>query len=80
MCKQFLSAHLVYHIGQTIALHIQVRRVYLLNISCKYHLSAFARTCDNRFDFMRRQVLRFINNAKGIGKASTTDLSKRGCM
>ena len=66
MGEQLLAFHLVDHIGQSVALRIEVRRVDLLDISGEDHLGALSGTGDDRLDLVRREVLRLVDNAESL--------------
>ena len=61
MSKKVLIFHTINHVNQAIGLTVQIRLVYLLNITGKHHFGSFASTGDNSFYFMWSQVLCFIN-------------------
>ena len=76
MPENFLPLHTVYHVGQPIGLGIEVGGVDLINVAGKYHFCTFGCTGNNGLYLMRGKVLRFIDDAEGIGKTPTANLSQ----
>lgn len=57
MRKEFLSQHFVCQISKTVRMHVQVRLVNLVNISCKNEFAAFPGPGNDRLYFMGGKVL-----------------------
>ena len=73
MREEILVPHAVNHIDQSVGLAVQVGLVNLLDIAGEHHLGTFSGTGDDGFDFMRGQVLGFVNDAVGFAQASSAD-------
>ena len=52
MSKKVLIFHTINHVNQAIGLAVQIRLVYLLDITGEHHFGSFASTGDNSFYFM----------------------------
>ena len=75
MSKKVLIFHTINHVNQAIGLTVQIRLVYLLNITGKHHFGSFASTGDNSFYFMWSQVLCFINDAISFTQTTSANES-----
>jgi len=71
-----LPFHFIDHVGQSIRLGIEIGRIDLLKIACKYHFCTLSRTSDDGFHLVRSQILRLVNNTKSFGKASPANESQ----
>ena len=75
MSKKVLIFHTINHVNQAIGLTVEIRLVYLLDITGKHHFRTLTRTGYDGFDLMRSQVLCFINNAISFTQTTSTDES-----
>ena len=77
MLEQLLSCHLFAEVRQPVGIHVQVRLVYLENITGEDYLGIFPGPCDDGLDLVRREVLRFIHYEEHPSKTSSTDVGQR---
>ena len=59
--KQFFSIELFIEMGETVGPSVEIRLVYLVDISCKDNFCTFSGSGYNCFYFMRCKVLSLIN-------------------
>src|SRR5690554_1414326 len=76
--KDVLSPHFVGKVGQAVRLHIQIGRVDLVHVPRKHYFGAFSGTGNDGLYFMGCEVLRLVNNKKGVGQAAAADVGQ-GC-
>ena len=75
MSKKVLIFHTINHVNQAIGLAVQIRLVYLLDITGEHHFGSFASTGDNSFYFMWSQVLCFINDTISFTQTTSANES-----
>ena len=64
--KEFLSVEFVTYVGEAVGILVQIRLVYLLNVSGKYNLGSFSRTGDDGLNLVRSKVLRLVNDEESL--------------
>src|SRR5690554_5419338 len=76
MSENVLSLHFVSEVSEPVAEHIKVRRINLMDVSCKHHFCSFTCSCNNGFYFVGSKVLSFIDDKKYFRQASSPDICK----
>ena len=77
MLEDFLAVKLLAQVGKTVGPLVQVRLVYLEDISGKYHFCAFTCTRDDGLDLVRGKILGFIDDEVAFTQASSADVGER---
>ena len=77
MLEELLSLHLLAEVREAVGPLIQIRLVYLEDIAREDHLGAFAGPGDDGLDFMRREVLRFVDYEEHFTERTSPDVCER---
>jgi|GEM_PF-6676247 len=72
-----LPRHAIDQITQAVGQRVEVRLIDLVHVSCQYDFVSLASSDDDRFAFVRRQVLGFIAASSGRGDKKGAFISKR---
>ena len=75
--KNLMVPDFVDEVGEAVALRIQIGRVDLVNVSGKDNFGILTGARNNSFDFMRRQVLRLIDDKAHILDTPAANIRKR---
>ncbi len=62
--------------GESVRMNVQKRRVYLVDIPCKYKFCILPGSCDNCLYFVRCKILRLIYNEKNFRQAASADIAR----
>ena len=77
MGEQGLANHAVDEVAQAIGEGVEIGVVDLLYISGEDDFRSFSGASDDRFDFVRREILSLVNNEEDSLQTATSNVSKR---
>ncbi len=77
MGEEVFAVEFFAQVGEAVGPFVQVRLVYLVNISGENYLGSFTGTGDDGLHFVRGEVLGFIYDEEGVGEGSAADVGKR---
>lgn len=78
MGEEFLAAEFVNHVGEAVGLFVEVGGVDLVDIAGEYDFGVVAGAGDDGFDFVRGEVLGFVDDEEDVGEAATANVSEGG--